>query len=202
MTAIAIIGHGPSAEGKGWGPAIDALPVVRMHDWRWQPLADYGRRLTYITLPGPWGRRALRETVDAPLNGFLLYQHPTTRQYEPDWFRGKPVYSFPMKAICAPLIRAGYVPTRGLAGILMAIEVAKPTAVVLVGCDNVVNGVIDSYAPSCPAERTPQDDGNEVDDQSRHHMGLERALLLERLKARGVELIVAGQGWPEGDRVQ
>src|ERR1044072_2888538 len=42
---IAIIGHGRSPEGTGWGPRIDACDcVIRMWDCHWQNPADFGRR--------------------------------------------------------------------------------------------------------------------------------------------------------------
>ena len=45
MMIAAVIGHGPSPAGKGWGPAIDACDcVVRMWDCHWQDPADYGAR--------------------------------------------------------------------------------------------------------------------------------------------------------------
>lgn len=48
MGRIAIIGHGKSAEGRGWGNQIDASDlVVRMWDWQWQTPPDYGRRYDY-----------------------------------------------------------------------------------------------------------------------------------------------------------
>lgn len=41
----AVIGHGRSPEGRGWGSLIDAAHrVVRMWNWHWQAEADYGRR--------------------------------------------------------------------------------------------------------------------------------------------------------------
>lgn len=45
---IAIIGHGRSPEGKGWGKRIDACEVViRMWDWHWQAVEDYGSKYDY-----------------------------------------------------------------------------------------------------------------------------------------------------------
>jgi hypothetical protein len=41
----AVIGHGRSPEGRGWGPRIDACDrVIRMWNWHWQAAADYGSR--------------------------------------------------------------------------------------------------------------------------------------------------------------
>jgi hypothetical protein len=45
MPTIAIIGHGRSPEGRGWGERINAADhVVRMWNWHWQDPADYGTR--------------------------------------------------------------------------------------------------------------------------------------------------------------
>jgi hypothetical protein len=45
---IAIIGHGRSPEGRGWGPVIDACDIViRMWDWHWQDPKDYGIKYDY-----------------------------------------------------------------------------------------------------------------------------------------------------------
>jgi hypothetical protein len=44
----AVIGHGRSPEGKGWGVKIDACDaVVRMWEWQWQAPADYGTKYDY-----------------------------------------------------------------------------------------------------------------------------------------------------------
>lgn len=44
---IAVIGHGRSPEGKGWGGRINACTVIRMWDWCWQARDDYGSRYDY-----------------------------------------------------------------------------------------------------------------------------------------------------------
>lgn len=64
MRTIAVIGHGRSPEGKGWGENIDACDVViRMWDWQWQARKDYGTKYTF----------GLIEAVPQLLDGF--YQH-------------------------------------------------------------------------------------------------------------------------------
>jgi len=45
---VAVIGHGKSPEGRGWGHWIDACDcVVRMWDCHWQHPDDYGRRYDF-----------------------------------------------------------------------------------------------------------------------------------------------------------
>lgn len=45
---VAIIGHGRSPEGRGWGSRIDACNlVVRMWDCHWQKSPDHGSRYDY-----------------------------------------------------------------------------------------------------------------------------------------------------------
>lgn len=48
MHDVAIIGHGLTPEGQGWGHCIDATPVVvRMWNYHWQNLLDYGERYDF-----------------------------------------------------------------------------------------------------------------------------------------------------------
>lgn len=48
MGSIAIIGHGRSPEGRGWGERIDACDrTLRMWDWSWQAPRDYGRKYSF-----------------------------------------------------------------------------------------------------------------------------------------------------------
>lgn len=43
--SAAVVGHGPSLEGAGWGPQIDKHDlVIRMVECDWQPKADYGQK--------------------------------------------------------------------------------------------------------------------------------------------------------------
>lgn len=48
MTRVAVIGHGRSPEGKGWGAKIDSCQtVIRMWDNHWQDERDYGVKYDY-----------------------------------------------------------------------------------------------------------------------------------------------------------
>jgi hypothetical protein len=48
MTVAAIVGHGKSPGGKGWGTRIDACDFVfRLFDWEWQSTEDYGRKYDF-----------------------------------------------------------------------------------------------------------------------------------------------------------
>lgn len=48
MSIVAIVGHGKSTEGQGWGGRIDSADtVVRCWDCHWQSPADYGARYDY-----------------------------------------------------------------------------------------------------------------------------------------------------------
>lgn len=45
---VVVVGHGLSAEGKGWGTKIDSCGVVvRMWNYHWQNPVDYGERYDY-----------------------------------------------------------------------------------------------------------------------------------------------------------
>ena len=46
--SIAVVGHGLTPKGKGWGYNIDRSDVVvRMWNYHWQTPKDYGRKYDY-----------------------------------------------------------------------------------------------------------------------------------------------------------
>jgi hypothetical protein len=46
--AVAIIGHGESPKGCGWGAKIDEHVVIRLKCPDWQDAKDYGKRVDYM----------------------------------------------------------------------------------------------------------------------------------------------------------
>lgn len=69
-----IVGHGKSAEGKGWGPRIDsAARVIRMWDNQWQNSEDYGVRydLGLFEMGGGLAKRFKQLNQRHPKEGWL-----------------------------------------------------------------------------------------------------------------------------------
>ncbi len=150
---IAVIGHGRSAEGKGWGSRIDACGcVIRMWDWHWQKEADYGRK--YDVGFFEWHSRAYGSfrlhNVHTPKLGWIISD---LRHQEVD-------YPIPNGAPMLALIKRGqwtyadgklvegdgaqgqWQLTRGTMSACWAMSQAKAGAVlVLVGFDNVRQGI-------------------------------------------------------------
>lgn len=156
---IAVIGHGRSPEGRGWGPRIDACSlVVRMWDNEWQPIDDYGRHYDYGLF------------VLTPKGLFLFYKH-NVRQPTQGWlaYYGKPtpgplpsntevVDTAPWVGLAASMGGAGLsgrlTLTRGCTAAAWALTRAHALGegrVILVGFDNVCLGVNqpieDSFSP-------------------------------------------------------
>lgn len=149
---IAVIGHGRSPEGKGWGPLIDQCNiVVRMWDCEWQAPEDYGVKYDYgMFVLTPKGLRMFVENrVKEPTQAYLAYM-------------GKPVPAEAIKDIqhntefvdtrkWVQLAEAqggrGLNPdktltlTRGTAAACWACEHSPNGTVFLVGFDNVKKGI-------------------------------------------------------------
>lgn len=73
---IAVIGHGRSPEGKGWGKRIDACSaVIRMWDWDWQEPKDYGKKYTHglFVLTSKGLAAFTNNNKHTPSKGWLAY---------------------------------------------------------------------------------------------------------------------------------
>lgn len=137
---IAVIGHGRSPEGRGWGSAIDTCDlVVRMWDWEWQAPADYGRRFDHgIVALNPrqleaWQKRHGAAPAVSWL-GFMrdgVAAHPAMEPVNPArWNEIAAKLRTPGKSRSFNL-------TRGCAAAAWAIKTARAAGdVVLVGFDN------------------------------------------------------------------
>lgn len=84
-----IVGHGKSAEGKGWGPRIDAADrVVRMYDCHWQDEDDYGVKYDYgvFEIGGGLFKRWRKFNQRQPTTGWLasVVWHTDKGQYPPN----------------------------------------------------------------------------------------------------------------------
>lgn len=169
---VAVVGHGPSPAGRGWGARIDACDcVIRMWDCHWQDAADYGTRYDVgcFTL-------SPKEIVDFRR---LLRRRPASWwAYDP---RGM-IHACHVESLPEPVVaidpsawevkgrRMGGIGlsgrfelSRGSAAALAALEWLKPEWLHLVGFDTVASGTIaqTEYGPAAAASNalrqvTPQ----------------------------------------------
>lgn len=171
----AFIGHGASLSGGALGPLIDGCDlVVRLHDWHWQPEADFGRRYDYGVLPGPWLARALTQQRRSPLRGWLVYGwQPHHRQGLPEgatYIDCGPLHTRlrQLGARCRVGVPA---PTRGLAALYMIATLPGVTEIRAFGCDAIEAGSAETYAYHPALGVTDHDTGR------RHDMARERQAL-------------------------
>lgn len=194
---VAVIGHGPSAEGAGLGSVIDGCDlVVKMHDCHWQTAEDWGRRWDFGVLPGPWSGRWERTRQSSPTSGWWAYRLQKTDRI-PTELAGLLVVSATLKWTIPKLRRKGMgrvAPTRGLCGALMALQFASPTELVMVGFDRLRDGCMQGQ-PYTLAQANC-DPGYRAENQIHvsgpicgpHHFGAERALLAESAEAAGCRI--------------
>lgn len=204
---VAIIGHGRSPEGKGWGPRIDECVVVRMWDHAWQDPTDYGSRYDY----------GLFEVHPAMMAAF----HGNNRR-EPSigWVGsvlGRPdkcrlpdrtelIDQAPWNEIGRGLGGVGATGnlqfTRGTIATCWAIERLEPEAVILVGFDNIEAGVtLDMEQAFSPVYRS--NPGTFSFDRYRggetkhwnHDFAIEMPVMRLMADQNGVDLVAAGQIW-------
>lgn len=169
---VAIIGHGPSPGGKGWGTDIDLCDcVIRMWDCHWQAPADYGIRydIGCFTL-------SPKELVDFRR---LCRRRPLKWWgYDPrGMIRGGHVEALaePIEVIESRAwedrgrkmggrgLAGRFELSRGSAAVMAALEWLKPERLHIVGFDTVASGVIADaeYGPAAAASNadrrvTPQ----------------------------------------------
>lgn len=193
---IAVIGHGISPAGRGWGNRIDSLPVVRMHDWHWQGKEDYGTRADYIVIPGPWGRKPFKSMQNDPpaAAAYLLYAFAKRKAY-PEFFKERPVLRYRAQKLAKPVFAGGFVPTRGLCGILMAADATGAREIVLAGFDSLLEGGQTLYAPDSGVTFDAQYLGKPVCDRGRHDYALEAAFLSDWATRHSIFLIHATDLW-------
>jgi hypothetical protein len=147
----AVVGHGRSPEGRGWGSRIDACDtVVRMWDWHWQAAPDHGTRYDYgvievhpMTLER-WAAHNCRQPARGWVASDLRRKHwsPMGHRLPPE----TEVIDFRELTRANRHMGAGetgrWELTRGAIAACWAISKAGPgDAVVLVGCDNLRDGV-------------------------------------------------------------
>jgi hypothetical protein len=200
---VCIVGHGPSNNGSGRGPSIDAHENVIRFTWnRGQPPEDYGRRMTHLVT-------SLRNHGDVindgryPEKATWLFSRPGALPYET------------MQALCLRLKKykpcmcrevwpwhyryrdlgaTGYIDPRqgepglipsfsqGTGAIIMACARINPRRINLAGFDNVWAGKNDGYTDWTSIVRgaAPRTSG--------HDLRVERMLINELMEYYNVEI--------------
>lgn len=208
MSSVAVIGHGRSPEGKGWGRKIDECVVIRMWDWHWQAPQDYGERYDYgvfsiLPVSSMAFDKAAKRTPDV---GWLGYA------------RGQQIGGIPGNTTIIDQrfrdIAKKYAPgvfplnlTRGCAAAAWALDCNAWDEVILVGFDNVRAGIclaveeafapdyLEHYDATYPQWRRG---GWYSPGQSRcgsHFMGAEAPMLAEVAEESGTKLSFAEDTW-------
>lgn len=208
MATVAIIGHGPSPAGAGWGSRIDACDlVIRMWNCNWQEEEDYGRRydIGVVTLSergmGTFAR--LNRRRPASWWGYDLWQRGA------ETLDGLPVQAIDPRPYLEQAVAMGahvgrrLKLTRGTAAACHAITTLGADTLVLVGFDGVCDGTMtgEHYPHAAMADftartgrtkhrptRGPRDDW--------HDFEAERALLVLLASRHGVRLVDPREGWP------
>lgn len=197
MDDVAVIGHGPSPEGRGWGHLIDgSATVVRMHDWHRQPAADYGQRCDFAVLPGPWLLRALGQVERPPRDGWLVYRLPG-RDGAPVSEHLAGLRAFWHEDDLAPALAplGDFAPTRGLMGlVMMALRLTALKRIVAVGMDSIRAGVLSGY-PAWYGAQPPAAYIGQTRNP-RHAADLEKIALVRLAEITGVEIVHAEDIWP------
>jgi hypothetical protein len=143
---VAVVGHGPSPQGQGWGAAIDRCDaVVRMWDCHWQAASDYGTRYDFglftawprdLALlrrfvrraPGAWWAYDIRGRLGA------LKDAPAALRFDP-----APHVAL-LRAAGARGARGRIELSRGGAALLATLEFLRPRTLHLVGFDGLRDG--------------------------------------------------------------
>lgn len=143
MTTAAIIGHGRTPVGKGWGPHIDACgTVMRLWDCHWQDKPDYGSKYDYGYMelsPKQFSRYKFYGQL-VPDKGWIGGLLKTSQYDLPDNMTIIDTWPWINRGIKLGGVGAtGKLKlTRGVAAACWLIShQPRPTSVVLVGFDNV-----------------------------------------------------------------
>lgn len=146
-----IIGHGPSADGRGWGNRIDAYngPIVRMWDCDWQKPVDYGTRYDWgVYTLAPRDLAAFDHTRKREPRAWLAYDVWSRGGAFPNTHRAIDPREWVQMArdMGAESLGKKLDLTRGTAAALFAMSEGRN--VTLLGFDMIVAGRIDGAAYS------------------------------------------------------
>lgn len=210
---IAIIGHGLTPKGRGWGHNIDdCYSVIRMWNYHWQNENDYGTAYDwgFLEISGTEMARFNTHNVRTPRLGWIATELPSNRGRKK--YNGslpgqlKLFDSNPWEAACRRLgdIDNGRVTlTRGVRAALAAMELSEPgDRMILVGFDNVKAGIglsIEEGFPkeyvNCAAGFPFRDYTGGTTQYRNHYFALEEPLLLYFAKKYHIELVHAQDVW-------
>ena len=204
---IAIVGHGRSPEGKGWGKRIDSCEyVIRMWNWYWQDEADYGTKYDYGVLEDPQG--ILR-------NFEKFNQHEPTCGYVVSQLNHRIMPNFPPKTILVdqqPWTEIGVQLggmgatgrlqfTRGTVAACWAIESARRgDRIILVGFDNVYErtalSIEKGFAAKWQKDPTNYWSGyTEGRRYGNHDFAIENPVLQHLAAKHGVTVVYSQDAW-------
>lgn len=210
----AVIGHGRSPEGKGWGKTIDQYErVIRMWDWNWQATADYGKKYDYgLFAVYPRGMQIFyKHNVSNPTKGWLAYLLKPPGCTLPDnYVKVDPArWTERAKAMGGTGKSVGKLNlTRGTAAACWAIETSPSGSfVTLVGFDNVYEcrnlpwdeAFSPQYTDVYLKEFGQNKDRSYPEGETKtltHDMVIERPLLMALAEYHGVALNFAQNLWP------
>lgn len=207
-----IVGHGKSPEGRGWGPRIDAADcVIRMWDWPWQEFSDYGIRYdwgvleTLAKVMRNW-RQHNRATPAAGWIVSLLDQYAGFLRELParsiivdqrDWLRHAGSEAGVGTTGRWELTRGG------IAACWAATRALPGETIVLVGCDNLREGVALPLEAAFPAAYRAHpgawpftDYRGGVTKYGNHDFPAERRLIQKLGLHRGAHVVFAQDVWP------
>lgn len=204
---IAIIGHGRSPEGRGWGDRIDQCLTVRMWDWQWQDRRDYGTRYDYGFFEAhPLMMRAFatNRTGDPAIGWLASVLGDLKRCIVPD---GTDLIRqdrwTDLGRQMGGMGRTGNLKfTRGTIAACWAIESGLDDEVVLVGFDHVRAGrtfrLDQAFSPAYrnnPGTFSFKAHRGGVDKAGNHDFAIERPVLVCLARMNGIKLSFAQDVW-------
>ena len=148
VDSVVVVGHGRSPEGRGWGDKIDSCgSVIRMWDWNWQNLQDYGCKYDLGLLEAhpsymlQWRRHNKHEPARSWIASIVNNQ-PVHAKCLPE-----PYMLFDQQPWTDVGMEMGGVGstgrlrfTRGSLAACWAIETLEPPELILVGFDSIRKG--------------------------------------------------------------
>ncbi len=210
---LAVIGHGRSCEGKGWGPRIDACDrVIRMWNWGCFQGPDYGTRYDYgiIEVHPQCLDEFYKHNKRKPACGYVASKLWTRRRARHSLPEGSVVVDQRVWLDGRDGREVGGIGetgkwelTRGGIAACWAITQSRPgDTVVLVGCDNLYVGetlpLEDAFAQRYiddPAAAKFSDYVAGVTKSGNHDFLAERDLIELMGKRRRVEVYFAQDAW-------